>query len=95
MVVYYKLSMKRLKAYKYRIFPNKQQQELLAKHFGCCRYIYNYALSKKIEYYTKEKKTLSRFEIQKDLVSMKHADETEWLKEVNSQSLQASLVNLD
>jgi putative transposase len=87
--------MKRLKAYKYRIYPNKQQQELLVKHFGCCRYIYNYALAKKIEHYTKEKKTLSRFEIQKDLVSMKTQKETEWLKEVNSQSLQASLVNLD
>lgn len=87
--------MKRLKAYKYRIYPNKQQQELLSKHFGCCRYIYNYALAKKIEHYTKEKKTLSRFEIQKDLVSMKNTPETEWLREVNSQSLQASLVNLD
>jgi putative transposase len=87
--------MKRLKAYKFRLYPNKQQQELLSKHFGCCRYVYNYALTKKIEYYTKEKKTLSRFEIQKDLVSMKYAGETKWLKEVNSQSLQASLVNLD
>lgn len=87
--------MKKLKAYKYRLYPNKQQQELLAKHFGCCRYIYNYALAKKIKYYTKEKKTLSRFEIQKDLVSMKKSIETEWLREVNSQSLQASLVNLD
>lgn len=87
--------MKRIKTYKYRIYPNKEQQELLAKHFGSCRYVYNYALSKKIEHYTKEKKTLSRFEIQKDLVSMKSTAETEWLKEVNSQSLQASLVNLD
>lgn len=91
----YIISMKRLKAYKYRLYPNKQQQELLSKHFGCCRWVYNYALAKKIELYTKEKKTLSRFEIQKDLVSMKHTEETEWLKEVNSQSLQASLVNLD
>jgi len=87
--------MKILKAYKYRLYPNKQQQELLSKHFGCCRYIYNYALAKKIEHYTKGKKTLSRFEIQKDLVSLKNEKETKWLKEVNSQSLQASLVNLD
>ncbi len=87
--------MDRLKAYKYRLYPNKQQQELLSKHFGCCRFVYNYALAKKIEYYTVEKKTLSRFEIQKDLVSMKNNPETEWLKEVNAQSLQASLANLD
>jgi len=87
--------MKRLRAYKYRLYPNKAQQELLAKHFGCCRYIYNYALNKKIEVYAKDKKTLSRFDIQKDLVVMKKSEETEWLKEVNSQSLQASLANLD
>jgi len=91
----YIISMKKLKAYKYRLYPNKQQQELLSKHFGCCRFIYNYALANKIEYYTKEKKTLSRFEIQKNLVLMKSAEETAWLKEVNSQSLQAALANLD
>jgi putative transposase len=87
--------MKRLKAFKYRLYPNNQQKELLSKHFGCCRYIYNYALAKKISHYATQKKTLSRFEIQKDLVSMKKSEETSWLKEVNSQSLQASLVNLD
>ena len=30
-----------LKAYKYRIYPNKQQAELINKHFGCCRLIFN------------------------------------------------------
>ncbi len=85
----------RLKAYKYRLYPNKKQQILLSKHFGACRWLYNYALAKKIEYYTKKKKTLSRFEIQKELVGMKKQEETSWLKEINSQSLQASLANLD
>jgi putative transposase len=87
--------MKKLIAYKYRIYPTREQQVLLGKHFGCVRWVYNYALSKKIEYYVKEKRTLSRFEIQKEIVGLKKKEETKWLSEVNSQSLQASLVNLD
>ena len=80
-----------LRAYKYLLFPTKEQEVLLAKHFGCSRWIYNYALDKKIKSYQQEKKSLSRFEIQKDLPALKKAEDTEWLKEVNSQTLQASL----
>ena len=84
-----------LRAYKYRIFPTKEQEVLLAKHFGCSRWIYNYALDKKIKTYQTTKESLSRFTIQKDLPELKKAEETKWLKEVNSQTLQASLENLD
>ena len=84
-----------LRAYKYRIFPTKEQEVLLAKHFGCSRWIYNYALDKKVKAYQTTKESLSRFTIQKDLPNLKKAHETNWLKEVNSQSLQASLENLD
>lgn len=83
------------RAYKYRLYPNKSQEELILKHIGCCRYIYNYGLEKKIKTYQESKKGLSRFEIQSDLVSLKKNYETSWLKEVNSLSLQASLANLD
>lgn len=34
-----------LKAYKYRIYPNKQQEEQIQKTFGCCRFVYNYYLN--------------------------------------------------
>lgn len=84
-----------LRAYKYRAYPTKEQEVLLAKHFGCSRWVYNYALDKKIKAYQTTKKSLSRFTIQKDLPELKKAEETKWLKEVNSQSLQASLENLD
>jgi len=84
-----------LRAYKYRIYPTKEQEVLLAKHFGCSRWIYNYALDKKVKTYQTTKESLSRFTIQKDLPKLKKAEETKWLKEVNSQSLQASLENLD
>ena len=83
------------RAYKYRLYPNKQQEVLLAKHFGCCRFIYNYALDKKIKAYQKDKTNLSRFDIQADLPKMKKSEEYHWLSEVNSLSLQAALANLD
>lgn len=85
----------RYKAYKYRIYPNSSQKELIAKHIGCCRYIYNYGLEKKIKVYQESKQGISRFEISNDLPKLKKQQETSWLKEVNSLSLQASLANLD
>jgi putative transposase len=83
------------KAYRFRLYPNKEQQVLLAKHFGATRWIYNYALSKKTSSYQKDKTNLSRFDIQKDIPLLKSKEETQWLKEINSQSLQASLENMD
>lgn len=87
--------MKLYKGYKYRIYPTQEQKILLSKHFGSARWVYNYGLFRKIEHYAKEKKTLSRFEIQKDIVKLKKKEETKWLAEVNAQSLQESLINLD
>ena len=84
-----------IRAYKYRIYPNQEQETLINKHLGCSRWVYNYALAKKNKAYQDEKKNLSRFDIQKDLPTLKKQVETEWLKEVNSQSLQYSLENLD
>lgn len=84
-----------LKAYKYRIYPTTTQECLLNKHFGSTRYIYNWALNKKIKHYETEKKSLSLFEVKKEIVTLKNAKETEWLKEINSQSLQESIIHLD
>ena len=50
-----------LKAYKYRIYPNKTQEELLAKTFGCCRFVYNRTLAYRKEKYEKEKKSIREF----------------------------------
>lgn len=83
------------RAYKYRIYPTKEQEVLIAKHLGCCRFIYNYALDKKIKAYQKDRTNLSRYDIQAELPKMKKSEEYCWLSEVNSLSLQASLANLD
>lgn len=82
-----------MRAHKYRIYPNKAQQELIAKHFGCSRFVYNWGLENKIREYQTNKKTLSCFGLINRLPQLK--TEYEWLKEVDSQSLQMALRNLD
>ena len=84
-----------LKAFKYRIYPTEPQKVLIHQHFGCARWIYNYSLNKKMTSFQTEKKHLSRFDIQADIPNLKKQEETKWLKDVNSQTLQASLENLD
>ncbi len=82
-----------LRAYKYRLYPNKKQQELINKTIGCCRFVYNYYLNKKIELYKVEQKSMSYNACANDLKHLKK--EKEWLKEVDSISLQQSLKDLD
>ncbi|MFA7287411.1 MAG: IS200/IS605 family element RNA-guided endonuclease TnpB [Melioribacteraceae bacterium] len=82
-----------IKSFKYRIYPNKSQEEMFNKHFGCARFIYNWGLNRKVKEYEVSKKTLSFFDLTKETTSLK--SENIWLKEVNSQSLQMSLRNLD
>lgn len=81
------------KAYKYRIYPNKQQEELIQKTFGCCRFVYNTYLAKRIKLYEESKKSLSYVQCANDMKKLK--SELEWLKEVDSTALQSSLKDLD
>lgn len=83
-----------LRAYKYRIYPTDEQKLLLAKTFGCCRFVYNWALNLKIEAYKQEKKSIGNVELINRMKSELKAAH-EWLSEVNSQSLQSALRNLD
>ena len=81
------------KAFKYRMYPNREQRILLAKTFGCTRFVYNHYLAKRKDAYEKDGITLSYSACAKDLVSLKK--EYEWLKEVDSVALQSSVKNLD
>ena len=74
-------------AYKYRLYPNKEQQEYFAKCFGCVRFIYNRMLSDKIEYYKETKQKLNNTPAQ-------YKKEFEWLKEVDSLALANAQMNL-
>lgn len=83
-----------LRAYKYRIYPTDEQKVLLAKTFGCCRFVYNWALNLKITAYKERKETLGNVYLT-NLMKSELKAEHEWLSEVNSQSLQSALRNLD
>ena len=76
-----------LVAYKYRLYPNKEQQEYFVKCFGCVRFIYNRMLSDKIDYYKKTKQKLNNTPAQ-------YKKEFEWLKEVDSLALANAQMNL-
>lgn len=82
-----------LKAFKYRISPTALQAELINKHIGCARFVYNNALAFKQSEYAKDKTSHSWYSLVKRLPDLKK--ENEWLKEVNSQSLQQSIVNMN
>lgn len=81
------------RAYKYRIYPSELQKELIAKHIGSSRFVYNLALETKNAAYLGSKHNFSPFDLIKQLPELKK--ECEWLKEVNSQSLQQSIQNMD
>ena len=89
------MRMKVHKGYKFRLLPNVEQSIFLNKSFGCARLVYNHFLNEKIELWEQEKKSLSRFDMQKELKDMKDWEGMEFLKEINSQTLQYSLLQLD
>ena len=84
-----------LKAYKYKIKPNTQQQELLSKFFGCVRYIYNWGLNAKTSAYKENGKKVGYVQLAKELTSLKKQQDHEWLNECTNEALQQSLRCLD
>lgn len=80
-------------SYKFRLYPNKNQEKLIQKTFGCVRYVYNHYLAQRKEAYEKTGKSPSRFQQDKSLPTLKQA--MPWLKEADSTSLQATLQDLD
>ena len=83
-----------LKAYKYRIYPNKKQEEQIQKTFGCCRFVYNQTLAYRKEKYEKYKESLSRI----DCNNWKNRflkQEYQWLKEVDKCALDNAIINMD
>ena len=83
------------KTYRFRIYPTAEQEVLIAKHFGCTRFVYNHFLNERKEQYQKDRKSDNYYAQAKSLTEIKKKAETEWLKEVNSQTLQFALRSLD
>ena len=83
-----------LKSFKYRIYPNKEQEIQIQKTFGCCRFVYNQTLAYRKELYETEKKTMSKIDCH-NFVNQNLKKEYEWLKEVDKFALTNSVYNMD
>ena len=81
------------KCFKYRCYPNKKQEELIQKTFGCVRYVYNYYLEKRINLYRNNGEIFNFVKCSRDLTKLK--SEIEWLKEPDKDALQKSIKDLD
>ena len=83
-----------LKGYKYRIYPNKQQEKQIQKTFGCCRFVYNQTLAYRKDKYNKEKESMNKTSCN-NYVNQVLKKEYEWLKEVDKFALTNSIYNMD
>lgn len=83
-----------LKAYKYRIYPNKTQKEQIAKTYGCCRFVYNHTLAYRKEAYEKEKKSVSKIDCN-NYCNRELKKTYEWLKEMDKFALTNAIYNMD
>lgn len=83
------------KTYRFRLYPSKEQEELLAKQFGTVRYVYNYFLNKRKEAYLSGAETENYYTQAKQLTELKKEDDKRWINDTYSQSLQYALRSLD
>jgi putative transposase len=81
------------KSFKYRIYPKKEQQQKIECMFGCCRFVYNYYLNKRINIYKENGESFNYYRCANDLTVLK--SELTWLKDCDSTAYQHSLKNLD
>ena len=84
-----------IETYKFRVYPTREQEVLLQQHFGCVRFIYNWALDFNQKLYASEQKYKNSISMNcdGDLVRLKEVNP--WLYDVNSQSLICSIGHLD
>lgn len=82
------------RAYRYRFYPSSEQADLLARTFGCVRYVYNRALAERSRAWTQEQRRVSFAETCRMLTAWKADPETAWLYEVSNVALQQGLQHL-
>ena len=86
---------KMFKSFRYRLYPTKEQEVRLNQHFGHSRWVYNHFLNERKEQYQANKKSDNYYKQATTLTKLKKEEDTKWLKEVNSQTLQFALRSLD
>ena len=83
------------KGYKFRIYPNKIQESMIRRTFGCSRFVYNHFLHERKTAWEERQESINYGKCSSLLTQLKNEPETVWLKEVDSVALQQTLRNLD
>ncbi len=87
--------MKQKRAYRYRCYPTPTQAAMLARTFGCARFVYNWALRLRTDAYYDRQERIGYHEASAALTALKQQPETAWLNEVSSVPVQQALRHLD
>ncbi len=87
--------MKQKRAYKYRCYPTPDQQRILARTFGCVRYVYNWALRYRTDAYYQRQERVYYSDTSAAFTELRRQPETIWLSEVAYIPCQQSLRHLD
>lgn len=80
-------------SYKFRMYPNADQENLIRRTFGCCRFVFNYFLAQRVSEYESTGKSPTRFQQDKELTVLKQ--KLGWLQEPDKCALQNAVRNLD
>jgi putative transposase len=81
------------RAYKFRIYPNAEQERQIQSTFGCVRFVFNYYLAKRKELYEQDKTSFNYYNCAKDMTQLKQ--KLVWLRDADATALQSSLKDLD
>lgn len=87
--------MEQKRAYKYRFYPTEEQKQLLARTFGCVRYVYNWALRSRTDRYFQDGERWYYAQMSTALTALKKQEDHQWLNEVSSVPTQQALRHLD
>ena len=83
------------KAFRYRLYPDREQREAVARIFGCVRFVYNFFLAMRKQEYQLNYANVSYNRCSEELTMLKRDPDHLWLNEADSTALQSALRNLD
>ena len=83
------------KAFRYRLYPTAEQEQALAVQYGHARFVWNWALALRMQAYQETGKGIRYYELKRRATALKYRPETEWLRDADSQVLQAKIEDLE
>ena len=83
------------RAYRFRFYPTPEQEQILARTFGCARFVYNHMLRLRSDAWSQRQEKVGYHETSAALTALKKTPEHAWLNEVSSVPLQQALRHLN